>query len=113
MSEEPKYVMVTVISQFRTRYAIPMTDLQALNPDSPVDPKWALDEVTCQEVEEFSQHFLGETIIDHEVIDETRLLAMFDSEMDYLSNWPRDQKLAHIKNWKINKTEQDGTGSSN
>lgn len=95
-----QYAVVTVVSQFRIRYAIPMDELQALNPDMPVDPKWALDSVTCQEIEEFSQEHLGETIIDHAVVDEAEILTVFDNDNAYLSKWPTEQKLAHIRKWR-------------
>jgi hypothetical protein len=100
MELDKKYVVVTVIGQFRIRYAIPMDELQALNPDMPVDPKWALDSVTCQEVEEFSQEHLGETIIDHAVLEEAEILKLFDTDNKYLSGWPTEQKLAHIRKWR-------------
>ena len=51
MSEE-RYVIVTSVSQFRIRHAIPMSKLQELNPDMPVDPKWAEDTVVMNEVKE-------------------------------------------------------------
>jgi hypothetical protein len=41
-----KYVLVTAISTHRMRYAIPMDELQKLNEEHPVDPRWALDCVT-------------------------------------------------------------------
>lgn len=95
-----QYAVVTVIAQFRHRYVIPMDELQACNPVAPVDPKWALDNVTCEEVEEFSQKYLGETIIDHVVLDEAEILEVFDEDNDYLSGWPVEQKLAHIRKWR-------------
>lgn len=100
MELDKQYVVVTVVSQFRTRYAIPMDNLQAFNPAVPVDPKWALDSVTCQEVEEFSQEHLGETIIDHAVLEEAEILKLFDTDNNYLSGWPIEQKLAHIRKWR-------------
>lgn len=100
MELDKQYVVVTVVGQFRSRYAIPMDDLQAFNPAVPVDPKWALDSVTCQEVEEFSQEHLGETIIDHAVLEEAEILKLFDADNDYLSGWPTEQKLAHIRKWQ-------------
>ena len=99
MELDKQYVVVTAIGQFRHRYVIPMDELQALNPNAPVDPKWALDSVTCQEVEEFSQQYLGEVIIDHDVVGETEILEIFDADNDYLSGWSTEKKLQHIRNW--------------
>ena len=95
-----KYVVVTTISTFRDRYVIPLDDLQLENPSVPVDPKWALDVVTCNEAEVFSSEHIGELIVDHGVISEEEVLALFDSDNKYLESWTKEQKIAHIRNWK-------------
>lgn len=97
MSTE-EYVVVTTIQTFRHRYAIPMSKLQELNPAKPVDSKWALDSVTCNEVREFSQLHLGETISDHVVLREEEMLALFDQDNDYLKAWSKEQKLKYVNN---------------
>lgn len=95
-----KYAVVTCISQFRERYVIPIDDLQALNTDSPVQLDWAGDCVTCNEVQEFSQKHIGETIIDIAEMTEEEILKLFDSDNDYLKGWGREKKLEWINNWK-------------
>jgi hypothetical protein len=95
-----KYVIVTAISTFRQRYCIPMDQLQELNTDMPVDPEWALDCVTCDEAEEFSQQHLGEQIVDHIVVSEKEMLELFDKDNSYLADWTKKQKLEHIGRWK-------------
>lgn len=100
MSEE-KYVIVTTISSFRHRYCVPVSELQKLNPDHPVEPEsWAKDCVTMEEVEEFSQLHIGETIIDTAVLSEDEMLALFDKDNDYLKNWSKEQKISHVHRWK-------------
>lgn len=102
MSDE-KYVVVTTISSHRMRYCIPVSELQKINPSVPVEPEtWAKDCVTCEEVKEFSQEWLGEQIIDAEVYSEEGILERFDSDNDYLSSWTREKKLEYIRNWKEN-----------
>ena len=96
MSDE-QYVVVTALSQFKIRYVVPMSELQKENPDAPVDPKWALDGVTCQDYEEFSQEHLGEVITDWCVEDEEQILERFDRENDYLAGWTKEQKLNNIR----------------
>lgn len=96
-----KYVMVTVISTFRNRYAISVDQLQAMNTDVSIEGlelQWAEDCVICEELEDFSQLHLGETIIDSVLLDETQLLELlsFDKDNDYLSDWSKEQKLAWI-----------------
>jgi hypothetical protein len=95
-----KYYVVTAVSQYRTRYVIPVDSLQEENPDDQVSVEWAEDSVTCNEVEEFSQLWLGETIVDAAEVDEEQVLQMFDRENDYLSTWDRDYKLNYIRDWK-------------
>lgn len=95
-----KYVLVTAISTHRMRYAIPMDELQKLNEEQPVDPKWALDCVTMQEIEEFSQEHLGEQIVDYDVLTEEEILAQFDKDNDYLTSWTTEKKINYIRDWK-------------
>ena len=95
-----KYVVVTTVSTFRHRYVIPMDELQALNPEVPVDSKWALDLVTCEDIEEFSQLHIGEHIVDMVEKNEEEILELFDKDNDYLKEWDRDQKINHIRNWR-------------
>ena len=62
------------------------------------------DSVTCREVEEFSQLDTGEYIIDTQTMNEEQVLALFDSDNDYLSEWPIEQKLKRIHNWEFDGT---------
>jgi hypothetical protein len=98
-----QYAVVTVISTFRNRYVIPVDELQTLNTDVSVEGlelEWAEDCVTCEDIKEFSQLHLGETIIDSILLDETQILELFDKDTDYLKEWPKEQKLAWIRNWR-------------
>lgn len=98
-----KYAMITVISTFRNRYAISVEELQALNTEVPIEGmelEWAEDCVTCEELEEFSQKHLGETIIDSVLLDETQVIELFDKENDYLKDWSKERKLAWISKWR-------------
>jgi len=95
-----QYVIVTAVSTFRQRYCIPMDELQAENTDMTVDPLWALDAVTCDEVNEFSQLHIGELIVDHEVLSEEEALAMYDRDNDYLKDLDVDKKVRMMRDWK-------------
>ena len=97
MSLKKDYVIVETISSFRMRYVMSMEELQESNPDMPVQEEWALDAVTCEEVEDFSQKWIGEHIIDHRVISEDEVIEAFDRDNDYLKEWTREQKLEHIR----------------
>ena len=96
MSDE-KYVVVTAVSQFRMRYVVPISELQRENPTVLVDAMWALDGVTCNDYEEFSQEHLGEVITDWQVENEEQVLERFDRENDYLSSWSKEKKLEWIR----------------
>jgi len=95
-----KYVVVTATSTHRMRYVVPMDELQKLNEDYIVDPKWALDLVTCEEVEEFSQMHLGEQIVDCCEMNEDEILELFDKDNDYLKEWSKETKIKFIRDWK-------------
>lgn len=100
MIEKDKYVIVTTISSHRVRYVVPIDELQNLNPEQPVDPSWALDCVTCEEVKQFSQRHVGEQIVDAQVLREDEMLQFFDADNDYLSEWPREQKVEWVRDWR-------------
>lgn len=97
-----KYAIVTAVSTYRMLYVIPIEDLQNLNKNAQVKLEWAADAVTCDEVEEFSQQWLGEQIVDVEELNEEQILELFDKDNDYLKSWSEDQKLDYIRNWKAN-----------
>lgn len=105
-NENERYVVVTAISSFRQRYAIPVSKLQELNidvditSDIPKQIEWAKDSVTMEEVKEFSQHWIGEQIADAMILDEERVLNLFDRDNDYLKDWTKDKKLEWLTNWK-------------
>ena len=64
-------VLVETVSQFRERYVVEV-------PES--NPEWALDRVTMGQAEEFSQKYLGETIIAHRVISTKKALKLCDED---------------------------------
>ena len=98
IKEGEEYVVVTTLQTFRHRYVVPMSKLQERNTDYIVDPRWALDCVTCEEVKEFSQLHLGEQILDMNVVNEKEVLTLFDMDNDYLKSWTKDKKLEYIHN---------------
>lgn len=105
IDKDEQYVVVTTVHTFRHRYVVPMSELQASNPDTPAEPAWALDAVTMEEVEEFSQKPLGENIVDAQVMVQDQVLQLFDSDNDYLKSWSEEQKLQHIHRCWINKDD--------
>ena len=82
---EKVWVMVEAISQFRMRYMV----------EAPADhPEYALDDVTCATAKEFSQEWIGESIISHRVMGSTaEALVQCDLDNDYCSGWTDDQKM--------------------
>ena len=108
MSIKDKYVVVDAIATYRMRYVVSMEELQKENLDMTVDPEWALDAVTCEDVEEFSQKYLGEQILEHYVVEEDAILDIFDIDNDYLKEWTREQKLEHIKRSLIRNNNNNG-----
>jgi hypothetical protein len=97
------YVVTTVISTHRMRYAIPISAMSEEG-DMPVSTdqaiEWIQDSVTMEEVREFSQHWMGENIVDTFVLDKERVLNLFDRDNDYLKEWTEDQKINYIHDWK-------------
>ncbi|CAB5221346.1 hypothetical protein UFOVP240_140 [uncultured Caudovirales phage] len=84
MSDEKVWVMVETIGQYRMRY---MVEAPASNPE------YALDDVTCEDAKEFSQLWLGETIVSHRVVAEDEAIAICDVDNDYTKEWSTEQKI--------------------
>jgi phage tail sheath protein FI len=84
MSDEKVWVMVETIGQYRMRY---MVEAPATNPE------YALDDVTCEDAKEFSQLWLGETIVSHRVVTEDEAIAICDVDNDYTKSWSTEQKI--------------------
>jgi hypothetical protein len=77
------WVLVDAVQTFRTRYLV----------QTPADhPEYALDTVACEKAKEFSQEYLGETIVSHRVISHDDALRQLDADNSYLKNWTEEQK---------------------
>jgi hypothetical protein len=81
------WVLVDTVSQFRQRYVVEVPKGKS---------EYALDSVTMEDVKEFSQKHLGETIVSHRVISEKDALDLFDEDNDYLKSWNEEKKLSYI-----------------
>lgn len=80
-------VLVEAVSSFRMRYVV----------EVPAGKKdWALDTVTMNEAEEFSQEHIGEQIVSHRVIDSEEYLRLFNEDNSYLSSWTDEAKMRFI-----------------
>lgn len=82
-----KFVMVTAISQFRMRYVVEVPESFS---GSPAD--YAKDTVVCDEAVEFSQEYLGETIIDSHEVDLELAVSQYRIDNPAFSAWS-DQKI--------------------
>lgn len=92
---ETELVMVECVSTFRMRYVV----------EVPKGKKeWALDTVTMEEAEEFSQEHLGQQIVSHRVMDKEEYLRVFNEDNDYLKSWDDELKLSRF----ITKIDENG-----
>ena len=74
MSEKTQFVLVETISQYRMQYVVEVpVGVDQHNVDKTL---YALDTVTCEEADEFSQDWLGETILSHRVVNKKEILSM-------------------------------------
>lgn len=81
------WVMVDCINMFRQRYCV----------EVPADhPEYALDTVTCEEAEDFSQSHIGEQIVSHRVVSEEEMLRMCDEDNDYGKGWSKELKIKNF-----------------
>lgn len=103
MSSELDYVIVTTISQYRMRYAIPAEALK--NEEGVVEPEKAVQLVQSNVADEFSQSHMGEVVVDAAAVSEEGILHIFDVDNAYLSDWPREKKIEWINRWKFQDVE--------
>lgn len=107
------YMVVTTVQTFRHRYVMHKDDLRKMNPSHNATDaelcEWAMDTVTLQECDEFSQIHLGEVITDTYECDEDEMLGFFDRDNDYLKGWSRDYKIEWVRKQlhKENEEEND------
>jgi hypothetical protein len=88
-----KYILVDAISQFRMRYVIEVPDTHNDGEFPCTAEQWAMDTVTMQEAKEFSQEWLGETIVSAHEITSEKIITQCDEDNDYCKTWTREQKM--------------------
>lgn len=89
---ETELVLVECVSTFRMRYMVEVPKGKA---------EWALDTVTMNEADEFSQEHLGEQIVSHRVVTEDEAIALCDVDNHYCKEWAREKKLeTFVTEWK-------------
>jgi hypothetical protein len=91
MTEKTQLVLVETVSMFRMRYVVEVpVGIDDYGNDKAL---WALDTVTLNEAQEFSQEHLGETIVSHRVVSKKEALALCDIDNDYTKGWSKDKKI--------------------
>lgn len=82
--KENTWVLVETVSQFRMRYMVEAP---------PVKTEWALDTVTCEEAKEFSQEWLGESIVSHRALTDQEAMNLCLEDNDYTQGWSDRQRF--------------------
>jgi hypothetical protein len=91
-----KYVLVETLSQFRQRYVIEVPDDHNDKEFPCTAVQWAEDTVTLEEMKEFSQKWLGETIIGSREITRDEIIKFCDEDNDYLKSWTEEHKMTLV-----------------
>jgi len=99
------YVVVDTISVFKQRYIIPREEVERFNEEVVCTEKlaklWAHESVECEEVKEFSQRWLGETVTNIDIVDTPKVLGLFKDDNEELSQeWSQAKQLDYINDWK-------------
>jgi ribosomal protein L16 Arg81 hydroxylase len=99
------YVIVDTISVFKQRYIIPREEVQRFNEEVALTDKlaklWSQESVESEEVKEFSQRWLGETVTNIDFADTPKVLALFKEDNEQLSEeWSQAKQLDYINDWK-------------
>ena len=91
-----KYVLVETLSQFRQRYVIEVPDDHNDKEFPCTAVQWAEDTVTMEEMKEFSQKWLGETIIGSREVTRDEIIKLCDEDNDYLKSWTEEDKMGLV-----------------
>ena len=91
-----KYVLVETLSQYRMRYVIEVPDDHNDKEFPCTAIQWAEDTVTCEEMKEFSQKWLGETIIGSREVTRDEIIKVCDEDNDYLKSWTEEDKMGLV-----------------
>jgi hypothetical protein len=100
---EQDYVIITTLSHFRLKYAIPRTEFDKLYSE-PIDTKQLAEAITAGSYKELSQLHLGEIVQDVSVVNQADAITIFDAENAYLRDWSLEQKLKFLESWDENAT---------
>lgn len=99
-----KYVVVETLSTFKIKYSIPIDEMEGLKTGADLDDKTAMeyanDYVTCEDVEELSQEWIGEQIIDTKIATQPEVIEFFNESNQFARGWEEGKKLQSINRWK-------------
>jgi hypothetical protein len=88
-----KFVLVEALSQYRMRYVVEVPDDHNEREVPCSATAWAEDSVTMEEVVEFSQKWLGETIVSSREMTREEVLALCVEENGYCKTWSDEKKM--------------------
>lgn len=91
-----KFVLVDTIIQYRMRYVVEVPDNHNEGEYPCTAEQWAADTVTSEEVKEFSQLYLGETITSTREISKEEILVLCDKDNEYCQAWTDEKKLEAV-----------------
>ena len=99
------YVVIDTVSMFKQRYIVPREEVQKWNEEIKLTDKlakqWAQEAVEAEEVKEFSQRWLGETVTNIDFADTQKVLNLFKEDNEQLSEeWTQAKQLDYINDWK-------------
>lgn len=100
-----KFVLVDTLIQYRMRYIIEVPDNHNDGEYPCTAEQWAADTVTSEEMKEFSQLYLGETIVSTREIAKEEIIPLCDVDNEYLKTWTDEQKfnlvtpIGYTKDW--------------
>lgn len=80
---ETEFVLVETVESFRMRYVVEVPKGKTT---------WASDTVVMKEAKEFSQKYLGETILSERVVTKKEIEQLVDQDNDYISSWSKQKK---------------------
>ena len=87
-----KYVMVHTVSMFNMKYCLEVPD--DVPPEKLFD--YAEKQVSDENVKEFSQRHMGESVANYDVVTPQEICDQFRADQSYLSEWSDEQIMKSV-----------------
>lgn len=97
-----RYAVITTVSMFKVRYVVDEDKVHAFDNKAPIDDQklldWSEKSVMEDELDDFSQIFLGETVLERNIMEEEEVIELFYRDNKHAADWDTEQVKKYMSN---------------